>query len=361
MSTPAIDRWRRGRRWPCLLAVVLAAASVRAAEPAPWPERWLAWQNSFAVYPQALAECDAGRPLAAEWDQTLQRLAVAIARGGGAVPPGVYAEARGTLGNGLQDAQPCMGRPLMGTVAIGHWPERVVSAAPGGRPTLKSDHGEHFILTLWLNTFTGVNAERVPEFLRGSGGWSGIGLVDSRSTFQGLPVLNGSVVVITPPGHVPAYVPMPLEQALKLWLPAQTQSVRGMTELVGQYPAAQREAMRQQTVEPQQALLARGQALLRQGDAALKGPAYLKLDRASGALEIVARPGADTSAIVMPNPGYFDPKLPRSAVQLVMLAIDGLKLDEPAARSGDTFDSTHLMRQFVEKVDWQAFGKGELR
>jgi hypothetical protein len=353
--------WMRARRRLCVAAFTAMAANAGGAETAGLPDRFLAWQNNHSVYPQALAECDASRSLAAEWDQNLQRLATAIARSGGAVPPGVFAEFKGTMGTGLQDGQPCKGRPLAGTIAMGYWPERVVTPVPGGRPKLKSAHGEHHILTMWLNTFTGVNAERVPEFLRGAAGWSGVGLVDSSSTFQGLPVLNGSVLVITPPGRPPAYVPMPLEQALKLWLPAQEQAVRDAKAFLEQYPSGQRDEMRKRTVDPQQAALARARDLQRQGGALLKAPAYLKLDRDTALYELATQGGADTSAIVMPNPAYYDPRLPRSAVQLIMLAVDGLKLDEPAARNGDAFDSTYLTRQFVEQVDWKLIGRSELR
>lgn len=342
-------------------ACMLVALPALADGPSALPERWIEWHNNYVTYPLGLSECDAGKGLAAEWDQNLQRLASAIARSGGAVPPGVYAELHGGLGNSLQDGQPCKGRPLMGFLSMGYWPERDITAAAGARPVLKRAHGDHFILTMRLNTFAGLGAETVPDFLRDRQRWTGIGTVQQTASLQGLAILNNSVLVITPPGHVPAFVPMPLDRALALWLPAQAQAIRDQEDLVRQYPADRREEMRQRAVAPNQALLARGQALQRQGDGVLKGPAYLKLDRESGGFEVVARPGPDTSAIMLPNPAYFDPRLPRSAVQLMVIEVGGLQLDQPAARNGDSFDSTFLTRGFLERVDWKSIARTELR
>jgi hypothetical protein len=350
-------------RYRALIAsacVVLAMPALRA-QPAPLPERWLEWRNNFASYPIGLSECDASKELAAEWDQTLQRTASAIARSGGAVPKGTYGEFSGGIGNSAQDGQPCKGRPIMGFISMGYWPEGSVTAAPGARPKLKQDHGAHFVLTIQLNTFAGIDADRVPDFLREKDKWTGIGLITQTASLQGFPVFNNTAIVITPPGHAPAFVPMPLERALKLWLPAQEQALREQEDLVKQYPADQRDAMRKRVVPPNQALLARGQALQRQTEAVLKGPAYLKLDRESLGLEVVAQPGADTSAIMMPNPTYFDPKLPRSAVQLMVVRVSGLNLDQAATHNGDAFDSTFLTREFVQRVDWKAIAKTELR
>ncbi len=341
-------------------ACMLMAMPAAHAQPAPLPERWLEWRNNFATYPNGLSDCDASKGLAAEWDQNLQRLASAIARSGGAVPQGTYAEADGGLGNSLQDGQPCKGRPLMGQIHMGYWPESSVAAAAGARPRLKQDHGEHYVFTIRLNTFDGLETH-APDFLLENGKWTGIGLVTQTASLQGFPIINNSAIVITPPGHAPAFVPMPLDRVLKLWLPVQAQAIRDQEDLVKQYPADQRDGLRKRVVPPHQALLARGQALQRQGEAVLKGPAYLKLDRDSLALEVVAQPGADTSAIMMPNPTYFDPKLARSAVQLMVLGVSGLNLDQPAARNGDSFDSRFLTREFLESVDWKSIAKTELR
>ena len=92
----------------------------------------------------------------------------------------------------------------------------------------------------------------------------------------------------------------------------------------------------------------------------LRLPDCLKLDQESGSFEDVTQAGADTSALVMRNPAHFDPKLPRSAVQL-MVDLSGLNLDHPAARGGDAFDSTCLTRMIVEKVDWTAVAGTGLR
>jgi hypothetical protein len=342
------------------LACMLVAPPAVSAEPAPLPERWLEWRNNYAAYPAGLSDCDASKGLAAEWDQNLQRLASAIARSGGVVPKGTYAEADGGLGNSLQDGQPCKGRPLMGQLHMGYWPESGVTAAPGARAKLKQDHGEHYILTIRLNAFDGLETH-APDFLRENGKWTGIGLVTQTASLQGFPIINNSAIVITPPGHAPAFVPMPLDRVLKLWLPAQAQAIRDQEDLVKQYPADQRDGLRKRVVPPHQALLARGHALQRQGEAMLNGPAYLKLDRESLAFEVVAQPGADTSAIMMPNPTYFDPKLARSAVQLMVLGVSGLNLDQPATHNGDSFDSRFLTREFIERVDWKSIAKTELR
>ena len=342
-------------------AVLLVSLPAAPAEPTALPERWLEWRNNYASYPTGLSECDASKGLGGEWDQTLQRIASAIARSGGAVPKGTFGEFSGGIGNSAQDGQPCKGRPIMGFLSMGYWSESSVTAAPGARPKLKQDHGAHFILTIQLNTFAGIDADRVPDFLREKDKWTGIGLITQTASLQGFPVINNTAIVITPPGHAPAFVPMPLDRALQLWLPAQAQALRDQEELVKQYPADQRDALRKRVVPPNQALLARGQALQRQAEAVLKGPAYLKLDRESLALEVVAQPGGDISAIMMPNPTYFDPKLPRSALQLMVLRVSGLNLDQAAARNGDSFDSTFLTREFVERVDWKSIAKTELR
>lgn len=346
-------------------AAILLALPAATAEPTSLPERWLEWHNNYAVYPTGLSDCDAGKSLGAEWDQNLQRLASAIARSGGATAPGVYGEIHGGIGNSLQDGQPCKGRPVMGFLSMGYWPERDVTAAAGARPKLKREHAHHFVLTVWLNTFTGVDPQSAPDFLRDKGKWTGIGLLEQTGSLQGFPVINNSAIVITPPGHAPAFVPMPLERVLKLWLPAQAQALRDSEDLVKQYPANQRDDMRKRVVEPIQTLIARGQALLRQGDAVLKGSAYLRLDRELGGLfEVAAQPGADANSkafVVMPNPAYFDPKLPRSAVQLMVLGVSGLNLDQPAVRNSDDFDSTFLTREFVERVDWKSIARTELR
>jgi hypothetical protein len=358
MSTSPLTRVRRR----ALIASVclLAALPAVPAEHTPLPERWLDWRNNYASYPTGLSDCDASKDLAAEWDQNLQRLASAIARSGGAVPKGTYTEADGGLGNSLQDGQPCKGRPLMGQLHMAYWPESSVTAAVGTRPKLKQEHGEHYILTIRLNTFDGLETH-VPDFLRDNGKWTGIGLVMQTASLQGFPIINNSAVVITPPGHAPAFVPVPLDRVLKLWLPAQAQAIRDQEDLVKQYPADQRDGLRKRVVPPHQALLARGQALQRQGEAVLKGPAYLRLDRDSLAFEVVAQAGADTSAIMMPNPAYFDPKLARSAVQLMVLGVSGLNLDQPATHNGDSFDSRFLTREFIERVDWKSIAKTELR
>jgi hypothetical protein len=80
--------------------------------------------------------------------------------------------------------------------------------------------------------------------------------------------------------------------------------------------------------------------------------------------EVAAQPGTDASSkafVVMPNPVYFDPTLPRSAVQLMVLGVSGLNLDQAAAHNSDSFDSTFLTREFVERVDWKSIAKTELR
>jgi hypothetical protein len=342
-------------------ACMLVAMPALAGDTAAPPERWLEWHNNYVAYPQGLSDCDASKGLAAEWDQNLQHLAGAIARSGGAVPQGTYGEFAGGIGNSLQDGQPCKGRPVMGFLSMGYWPERDVTATAGARPKLKRDHGHHFVLTIRLNTFTGLGADRVPDFLRDTNKWTGIGTVEQTASLQGLPIINNSALVITPPGHAPAFVPMPLDRALKLWLPAQAQALRDQEDLVKQYPADRRDDIRKRVVEPNQALLARGQALQRQGDAVLKGPAFLRLDRESGGHEILAQPSPDASALMMPNPAYFDPKLLRSAVQLMVIDISGLQLDQAAAHNSDSFDSTFLTREFVERVDWKSIAKTELR
>jgi hypothetical protein len=342
-------------------ACMLLAMPAMAGNPVALPERWLEWRNNYAVSSSRFSECDVGKGLGTEWDQNLQRLASAIAHSGGAVPKGSYGQIDGGIGNSLQDGQPCKGRPVMGDVHMGYWPESSVTVAAGARQTLKQDHGHHFVLTIRLNTFAGLGADRVPDFLRDKEKWTGIGTVEQTASLQGFPIINNSAVVITPPGHAPAFVPVPLERVLKLWLPAQAQAIRDQEDLVRQYPADRRDELRKRAVEPLQAQLARGQALQRQAEAVLKGPAYLKFERDAGGFEIVAQPGADTSAIMVPNPAYFDPRLPRSAVQLMVLAVDGLQLDQAATHNGDSFDSTFLTRAFVERVDWKSIARTELR
>jgi len=350
----------RYRAWSAC-ACLLVAMPAMAGDPAALPERWLEWRNNDAASSGRLSDCDVGKSLSAEWDQSLQRLASAIAHSGGAVPQGAYAQIDGGFGNSLQDGQPCKGRPVMGDFHMGYWPESSVTVAAGARPTLKQSHGHHFVLTIRLNTFAGLGTDRVRDFLRDKGKWTRIGTVEQTASLQGFPMINNSAIVITPPGHAPAFVPVPLERALKLWLPAQTQAIRDQEDLVRQYPADQRDDLRKRAVEPLQAQLARGQALQRQAEAVLKGPAYLKFERDAGGFEIVAQPGTDTSAIMVPNPAYFDPKLPRSAVQLMVPAVDGLHLDQPATHNGDSFDSTFLTRAFVERVDWKSIARTELR
>lgn len=348
------------RTLPAWAAVLLALPST-AAEPPAWPGRWLDWSNNHAVYPQGRADCDVGKSLATEWDANLRQLASAIARSGGALPEGLYGKAHGGVGNTLQDAQPCKGRPIMGFIDLGLWHEREVTSTPGERPQLKRGHGHYFPLVVRLNTFTGLGNDGMPDFLRGKGTWTGIGVLEQTASLKGFPVLGNSALVITPPGHAPAFVPLTLERALQLWLPAQAQALREQETVLLQYPAPQRDDFRRRVLEPMQALLARGRALQAQGGDALKKPAYLRVDMATAGHEIVAQPGPDTSALMAPNPAYFDPRLPRSALQLMVVEVGGLGLDQPARDGDRSHGSAVLMREFLEKVDWTSIAREALR
>jgi hypothetical protein len=61
------------------------------------------------------------------------------------------------------------------------------------------------------------------------------------------------------------------------------------------------------------------------------------------------------------NRNYFDPKLPRSAVQLMVVEVGCQNLDQAAARNVDSFDSTLVTQAFVKKVDWKVIAERALR
>jgi hypothetical protein len=195
------------------------------------------------------------------------------------------------------------------------------------------------------------------------------------STFQGYPVLNHTHVVISPPGYPPLYIPVPIEQALKLALPGAEKEVADWVEQVkieqaklapdSEYSQSIKDLLKNATPQQRKQLEdmrdqgvkvftnnlheARAKLDLLKGKLAkltpaTKGaPAYWKNDLPQAEASDGAQP------LITINPTYFDKRLARSVPQLLVIGgFDDTKLDRPEP-VGDW--------QAVQKVDWKALAK----
>jgi hypothetical protein len=197
------------------------------------------------------------------------------------------------------------------------------------------------------------------------------------STFQGFPVIDKSTLVITPPGHPPLYIPVPLERALKLAV-----ADRAAVDAV-EVADAQKEAARyadgseyarvmtaQQFQDMKKGVLEISASRVKDSHAILEllrtrlaqltpttrnAPAYVTRDPVFSSFIPQADSGNGAQAVMMPNPEYFDRKVARTVPQLLLVSLSRGCIDEVAQCGSDGWQS-----RIIRQVDWAAFAKKEL-
>lgn len=363
------------------LALGVALPIAVQAQNVELPARWMDW------HVQAIdSRCAGDKELSAQMVGHLKKIVRAFLKANPGYPSAGYADAHLIP---LREMPPflkggCEANPLRGDVDILVSAENqvVFGAAGKGRPTGRKYDTEGGIGGFWLS----VN--RVPTH----------GTIDAlsslrdlnntywvmtqsmpTSTFEGYPVLNHTDIVIAPPGYPPLYIPVPIEQALKLALPGAEQDVASWVEEVKKEQAKQapdseeskaiKALLKSATPEQRRQMQdVRDESLKVFNTNLREARAKLDLLKARLAKLTAANKGAaafwkddlpqaeadeGAQALVTINPAYFDKRLSRSVPQLLVIGgFDDTKLDRQET-VGD--------RKAVQRVDWKALSEELLR
>ncbi len=359
-----------------IAACLFAIAQVVHAQTLELPQRWMDWEV-LPVYRNA--QCDVDKELAAQTVLNLKKIVLAFLRSNPDYPVKGYVDVR----IGATSEGGCGQAPVAGQISISVLEERnvVLPTSGKGRATIKKDRSEGglggFDLSVNLVSLSGLAGAEV-DFANSSenNNPSGISIYQPpTSTFQGFPVMNHNRIVISPPGYPPLFIPVKLEQALKLAVASHEKRVaaevknakeeaermsddgefvKGMKAMGASKKQLQDLKDESANITAQQLQLVRADLdqakdkLAKLTPASKSLPAYVK-QAVSNAYIPQAESGDGAEPLVMWNPAYFDMHLARSVPQLLVISgFDDTRLDRPEP-VGDW--------QAVQKVDWKALAK----
>jgi hypothetical protein len=320
--------------------------------------RWLEWENNHAVMGDAMSRCDVSPQLAAQWDRKMQQLAQRVTKTDVALSEGSYGDLRSSLHGPDNNPLPCKSSPLTGDITLSVWPKGRLKLQPGQtrpkRPGLGGGEGSgpSPSLRLYFNERRGT--DEVDWLKDGAGPRMTAGR--PPGTVLGYPVWGESWLIVTPPNRQPPFLPAPLERVVKAWVAAQNAELDKVAAALKQPEVAKDKAttaMFTQLIEVNRPRVEKVRKLLDGPPAQLKGPVFI-----GGRAEVQAEPSPDTQQVWIDHPAYFDPKLPRSAVQLIAIDIAYMNFDRAG---GAQDDAKRLGRQFIEHIDWKAFAEEGLK
>ena len=336
---------------------IALAASGHAADFGP-TDRWLEWENNHAVMAEAMKRCDITPPLATQWDQNLQQLARKIANTQVSWAEGQWGDLRGVLHGPDNNPLPCKTSPLTGDMQLTVWSASALERK-AGKPRLQrpgpngEGSGSAPSVRLYLNERPGTH-ER--DWLKDAAG-PRMTTGKPPGTLLGHPLWDEKWLLVTAPGRPQPFVPAPLDRVVKAWVAAQNAQ---LAEFAATRKAAEdakdkaAAAMFTKMIEANRPRIEAVRKLLDGPPAQLKGPVYI-----GAGDEVQLQPSPDTEQVWMDNPAAFDPKLPRSAVQIIAIDVAYRDLDQPAPAG--KVDAKGLLRQFIERVDWRALAAEGLK
>jgi hypothetical protein len=335
---------------------------------------WMEWRPEPLNYH---GRCLVSRPLMDEMVRTMQKLVATFSLLSVTYPDSAFIQPSAAV----NADEGCGGMPVVGWGDVAIWAESEIvrPSAGAGRATLKKHHGESGgVIGFKVNTLprtSDVDFAGPPNNLPAGS----MVIYHPTSTFQGFPVFNQSTVLITPAGHPPVYLPVPLERALKLALALHEKTVAyeaeearkeaarfaDGSESAKQYMATgmtaqQFQEMKKQVTDVSADRLKKATAirdLLRTKLAQLtpttrSAPTYLTREPIFSAYIPQAESGGEAEALMMPNPEYFDRKVARTVPQLLLVGISRGCIAEVEQCDSDGWQS-----RIVRKVDWAAFAK----
>ena len=334
------------------LATPCSAADIGPAN------RWLEWQNNHSVMGEAMKRCEVSPQLATQWDQKMQQLAQRMANTKVPLAEGWYGDLRGSLHGPDSNPLPCKSAPLTGDITLSAWPAGRLKLQPGqSRPQRPGPGGGEGSgpspsLRLYLNEWRGTDEV---DWLKDSAGPRMTAGRQSGSVL-GYPVWGENWLIVTPPNRPPPFLPAPLERVVKAWVVKQNADLDQVAATLKLAEAAKDKAsadMFRNLIEVNRPRIEKVRKLLDGPPAQLKGPVFI-----GGRNEVQAEATPDTQQVWIDNPAYFDPKLPRSAVQLIAIDIASMNFDQAVGAQGDV---KRLGRQFIERIDWKALAEEGLK
>lgn len=389
--------WRTGVLAACLFAMAQAVHAQTLA----LPEHWMEWDNHHAISGDGVGSCGITKQLSAEWDQSLQQIAATTASLGGPMSKYGYALPYGVIKSGSHrdltsnSYQTCHRYPIEGSITFEIWTEDQVDLPPSGkgRAKVKTDTEGAGAIDVIFNKLTELPGYSIFTQAR-------MGFYITTGTFQGYPVIGTSsypnfakrTILITAPGHGPAYVPVPMDSALKLLIPFQKEQVAfqeqkikeaaemvsdnsevvqnlkkmgATTKQIQDYRQGMNEvnSMAETALKGARAQLDNYLALAKLSTAQRAGPVYVKPSTIPGVeFEILVNPEEGAQTLMMENPDYFNDELPRTAKQVMLIGLPQFDYDEVFTRGGDEKKLSRLWTyNFFKQVDWKAVAKSALR
>ena len=348
-------------RQAAALALAAAALLGQPAGAAPNdigpPERFLEWENNHALAASSMQDCDIPPALAAQWDQNLQALARRLAQTPLTWPTGWVGGLSGFYGRGGKTGPACKGQPITGYITYSLWPPGKLKLQPGQTrlkrpPPSGEGNGAREAIYIDLNQRQGPNPV---EWAKGSDG-PRLTVGRQTGTLYGYPVWEDKWMLITPPQHVPPFIPATLEQVVKAWVAARTVEMKKIADSIPLAEAAKDKRLTEflaGQVEGFRKKIDKVNQLLDGPAAQRQGPAYI-----GGNEDVAAQPTGNAQQVWADNPAYFDPKLPRTALQLIAIDVTYRDLDKPPPTQPD---SKALVRQIFDRTDWAAMAKDVLK
>jgi hypothetical protein len=361
MPTEVMDSARTITRVSAVAAACIVGAALatpcRAADIGP-ANRWLEWENNHAVMGEAMKRCEVSPQLAAQWDQKMQQLAQRIAKTEVSLAQGSYGDLRGILHGPDNNPLPCKSSPLTGDIALAVWPAGRLPLQPGQTqpkrpgPGGGEGSGPSPSLRLYLNERQGT--DEVDWLKDGAGPRMTAG--HQSGTVLGYPVWGKNWLIVTPPNRPPPFLPAPLERVVKAWVAKQNADLDQVDATLKLAEAAKDKSavdMFTKLIEVNRPRIEKVRKQLDGSPAQLKGPVFI-----GGRAEVQAEATPDAQQVWIDNPATFDPKLPRSAVQVIAIDIATMNFDQPGGAQGD---AKWLGRQFIERIDWKALAEEGLK
>jgi hypothetical protein len=285
------------------------------------------------------------RALASQWEVELRRLAEAFGEMAGTPPNKMYLALSGSFMPPEDTRAACAATAVPGMIGVALWRAQDVrrDTVPGkpGQTRLRA-HGESAFIYLDVNRYRSLELDeswmddRPPE--------APLQFIYQTGEIQGFPVYNDTVLVITPPLHVPAYVPAPLGRSLRAWIAYLESQVKAMqrTHKPGADPISDR------MLASNEERLGSARSMLSSLDPTGQDAPSFWSDSDS---QVLAEERRGSRPIMIPNPAYFNSKLPRSSPQLLQVQVKRFDLSRPA--SGDPDSPLNAERALLENADWQ--------
>ncbi len=368
----------RAARWmmtSCSVALISGVVAVPApvgAQASALNPRWMDWH--YEPYSTGTA-CQVSKPTHDELARAVQQLVYAFSQLDVTYPESTFVRPGGYRNIYFG----CGESPVVAVGDVVVWgADQVVRPAGGvGRATLKQ-HAGHSLGAIWLSINGLPKLEDVFSGPPSNLPAGSVVIYSPTSTLQGFPVIDKSTLVVTPPGHPPLYIPVPLERALKLAIAeraatdasevadARKEAARYAegSESAKQYLASmsmqQFQEMKKGVLDISDSRVKASKAILellrtrlaQLTPATRNAPAYVTREAVFSSFIPQAESGDGAQAVMTPNPEYFDRKVARTVPQLLLVTLSRGCIAEVEQCDTDGWQSS-----VVRKVDWAAFAK----